>query len=272
MSRPFYKNLTYDRIGAEFAAIAVRAGAAIMAVYRSGFETRLKADDTPVTLADQRSEAIIVPALEALLPGITVISEEAWDTAGPVAAPGPAFVLVDPLDGTREFVARNGEFTVNIALIEDGAPVAGCVHAPAAAELYFGGESAWAVRQPDGTAFDAGAAHRIEARVMPASGAIALVSRSHRDAETNRFLAPLEGVRQQSVGSSLKFCRIAAGRADLYPRFGPTMEWDTAAGHAVLQAAGGSVTAPDGSPFTYGKFAAGLRNGPFVARGRGAND
>jgi len=268
MTMPFYKNAEHDRIGAEFAVIAVRAGAAIMAVYQTDFVTRMKADDTPVTLADQRAEELIVPALQALLPGVPVISEEAWDATQPAPAPRGPFVLVDPLDGTREFVARNGEFTVNIALISDESPIAGCVYAPAIGELYYAGQRAWYGGQPPGPDFDVARVQPIEARPLPQRGAIALASRSHRDPATDAFLATVPHLRIESVGSSLKFCRIAAGRADLYARFGPTMEWDVAAGHAILQAAGGSVLAPDGATFKYGKFANGLRNGPFIARGR----
>lgn len=268
MAPRFYKNVARDRIGADFAAIAVRAGEAIMAVYRTDFAIRTKADDTPVTLADHRSEDIIVPAVQALLPDIPVISEESWDPAQPAPAAGTPFVLVDPLDGTREFAARNGEFTVNIALIDGDSPIAGCVYAPAAAELYFSGDGAWLADQPPGEQFDRALARPIAARPAPLQGAIALASRSHRDPASDAFLATVPQLRVESVGSSLKFCRIAAGRADLYPRFGPTMEWDIAAGHAILQAAGGSVLAPDGAGFHYGKFASGLRNGPFIARGR----
>jgi 3'(2'), 5'-bisphosphate nucleotidase len=270
MTRPFYKIAARDRIGAEFAAIATRAGEAIMAVYHTDFLTRMKADETPVTLADQHAEDIIVPALQALLPGIAVISEESCDVAPPAPVADGPFVLVDPLDGTREFIARNGEFTVNIALIDGGAPVAGCVYAPAVGELYFSGGRAWSAGQRPGSTFDPARAGPIEARQAPLRGAIALASRSHRDPATDAFLASVPHLQVESVGSSLKFCRIAAGRADLYARFGPTMEWDVAAGHAILQAAGGSVSTPDGAPFNYGKFASGLRNGPFIARGRSA--
>ncbi len=267
MTSPFYKT-ALDRTSAALAEIAVRAGAAIMEVYRSDFVAQWKADDTPVTLADRRAEAVILPALAALLPGVPVVSEESFDASQPAPPAGGSFLLVDPLDGTREFIKRNGEFTVNIALVDGDRPVAGCVHAPALGELYFAATQAFVSLQDATAPFDAAAARPIAVRAVPAQGAIALVSRSHRDPHTERFLAGVAGVRHESIGSSLKFCRIAAGRADLYPRFGPTMEWDVAAGHAVLQAAGGSVTTPDGAPFRYGKFAAGLRNGPFIARGR----
>lgn len=267
MAQTFYKT-ERDRTSIELAAIAVRAGAAIMEVYRSDFVTRTKADDTPVTLADHRAEAVILPALANLLPGVPVISEESFDASRPAPASGATFVLVDPLDGTREFVKRNGEFTVNIALIEADRPIAACVYAPAIGELYFAGTGAYSIAQGVESPLDAATAHRVEARVAPPRGAVALVSRSHRDPDTERFLATQGELRHESIGSSLKFCRIAAGHADLYPRFGPTMEWDVAAGHAVLQAAGGTVLTPQGASFLYGKFASALRNGPFIARGR----
>lgn len=267
MTASFYKTAP-DRTSLALAGIAWRAGRAIMEVYGGDFVARMKADDTPVTLADQRAEAVILSALAVLLPGVPLISEESFDAAQAAPAPGSPFVLVDPLDGTREFIKRNGEFTVNIALVEAGRPLAGCVYAPAVGEMYFSGTSAHALAQDPGAAFDPSAARPIAARTAPATGAIALVSRSHRDPDTERFLAGIDGVRTESIGSSLKFCRIAAGQADLYPRFGPTMEWDVAAGHAVLQAAGGRLTTPDGAEFSYGNFARGLRNGPFIARGR----
>jgi 3'(2'), 5'-bisphosphate nucleotidase len=283
MTHPFYKNREHDRLAHEFAVIAVRAGAAILEVYRGDFDVRLKADRTPVTLADDRAEAIILPALARLASGVPVISEESYRPSTERGAmPGTTLLLVDPLDGTREFLSRNGEFTVNIALVRDGIPVAGCVYAPAAGLLFCAGERAWRLRVGDpvfggmdsgalesGSTFtlDTAVAEPIIARVPPPEP-VALVSRSHRDPQTERWLAGAGPLQFESVGSSIKFCRIAEGAADLYPRFGPTMEWDTAAGHAVLVAAGGSVAAPDGSPLRYGKFDQGLRNGPFIARGR----
>jgi len=217
-----------------------------------------KADGSPLTEADLAAHGAILAGLAAACPEFPVISEE--DAGCAEAPPGGAFILVDPLDGTREFLSGNGEFTVNIALIEAGAPVAGVVLAPALGRLWWGavGEGA-GLRATDGTA------RPIAARRAPAEGLVAVASRSHRDAETEAFLAGQHVAGLRSVGSSLKFCLVAEGEADLYPRFGPTMEWDTAAGQAVLAAAGGRVVTPAGAPFRYGK--PGLRNGPFVAWG-----
>lgn len=248
--------------------VARRAATEILAVYDGDFAVQHKGDDSPLTAADLAAHRCIVHGLQVLTPDIPVLSEESKGIDIRERRTWRRFWLVDPLDGTREFIKRNGEFTVNIALVDGDRPVAGCVHAPALGELYFAATQAFVSLQDATAPFDAAAARPIAVRAVPAQGAIALVSRSHRDPHTERFLAGVAGVRHESIGSSLKFCRIAAGRADLYPRFGPTMEWDVAAGHAVLQAAGGSVTTPDGAPFRYGKFAAGLRNGPFIARGR----
>jgi 3'(2'), 5'-bisphosphate nucleotidase len=194
-------------------------------------------------------------------PTIPVIAEEeAARGACPALAGRDRFWLVDPLDGTREFVSRNGEFTVNIGLIHAGAPAGGVVLTPVTGDGFAGavGRGAWRWRGGGGLI-------PIAARSAPADGVDVLASRSHRDAETDRYLAGVAVRRLIAAGSSLKFCRIAAGEADLYPRFGPTMEWDTAAGHAVLAAAGGSVGTPDGAPLTYGK--PGFRNPAFIARG-----
>jgi len=175
------------------------------------------------------------------------------------------FFLVDPLDGTREFLKGNGEFTVNVALVRDGAPVAGAVYAPAQDLLWVGGERAWTCSVPLGGAVPT---LRRPLQTRPAPERLtALASRSHRDAETEAFLLRLPIEELTSAGSSLKFCVLAEGKADVYPRFGPTMEWDTAAGDAVLRAAGGTVLGADGAPFTYGKIGSGLKNGAFVAWG-----
>jgi 3'(2'), 5'-bisphosphate nucleotidase len=178
------------------------------------------------------------------------------------------FFLVDPLDGTREFVSRRDEFTVNIALIEDSEPVLGVVYAPARRELYWGDVKAQRAGRieadPDGTMPALGSG--IAARPAPPGGLVAVASRSHRSPETDALLANYPVAEFRSIGSSLKFCLLAAGVADIYPRVGATMEWDTAAGQAVLVAAGGRVTTLDGQPFRYGK--PGFRNGDFLARGR----
>jgi 3'(2'), 5'-bisphosphate nucleotidase len=246
---------------------AQRAGGAIMAVYATDFAVRDKADSSPVTAADEAAEKIILADLAHIAPGVPVVAEEAV-AAGKVPVIAERFFLVDPLDGTREFVSRRDEFTVNVALIEAGEPVLGVVFAPARRELYWGdvraGKAGRIDADPDGTMPSMGNA--ISARVAPASGLIAVASRSHRTPETDAFLANYPITEFRSIGSSLKFCLVAAGEADIYPRLGTTMEWDTAAGQAVLAAAGGGVTDLDGEPFRYGK--PGFRNGNFVARGK----
>lgn len=248
-----------DAVARAFGTIALEAGALIMQVYERGAVVRLKEDRSPVTDADEAAEALILERLAVLLPGIPVIAEERA-ARGSLPEVARQFVLVDPLDGTKEFLSRNGEFTVNIALIEDGQPIAGCVYAPAVDALYCGGRAAWRLRE--------GVESPLHTRVYPAPGLTALCSRSHPDAASDAFLAGLPVVSRMEAGSSLKFCRIAEAAADVYPRFGPTMEWDIAAGHAVLQAAGGTLTQVDGrSPMPYGKRESGFRNTGFVAWG-----
>ncbi len=256
-----------DRLAECFAGLCVEAGAVVMAVYRAGGEVRAKADRSPVTEADERAEALILARLAELLPGWPVLAEEAA-SRGQWLAGCPRFILVDPLDGTREFVNRNGEFTVNIGLVVDGVPVAGAVYAPVLERLWSGGATARLRRIAPGATLGAAAEDRpLRTRPAPAAGWTALASRSHGDAETEALLARLPVSERRAVGSSLKFCVVAEGEADVYPRFGPTMEWDTAAADAVLRAAGGTVLKPDGSPFRYGKAEADYRNGAFVAWG-----
>jgi 3'(2'), 5'-bisphosphate nucleotidase len=246
---------------------AQRAGGAIMAVYATDFAVRDKSDASPVTAADEAAEKIILNDLAMIAPGVPVVAEEAV-AAGKVPIVADRFFLVDPLDGTREFVSRRDEFTVNVALIEDGSPVLGVVFAPARRELYWGDVGARRAghidADPDGTMPSMGS--NIYARVAPQDGLVAVASRSHRTPETDALLARFPVREFRSIGSSLKFCLVATGEADVYPRVGTTMEWDTAAGHAVLTAAGGSVTGLEGEPFTYGK--PGFRNGNFIAWGR----
>jgi 3'(2'), 5'-bisphosphate nucleotidase len=245
---------------AELERIVRAAGREVMAVYGEEFAVRGKADASPVTAADERAEALIVPALRALAPGVPVVAEEAV-AAGQAPSAGVRFWLVDPLDGTREFVDRNGEFTVNVALVDRGEPVLGVVYAPALRRLFSGaaGQGAWLEAD--------GARRAIACRRPPAEGLTVVASRSHGDeAALAAFLAGRPVARVLHSGSSLKLCLIAAGEADLYPRLGRTMEWDIAAGHAVLAAAGGSVTDLDGAPLRYGK--PGFENPHLVARGR----
>jgi 3'(2'), 5'-bisphosphate nucleotidase len=246
---------------------AQRAGGAIMAVFATDFAVRDKVDASPVTVADETAEKIILADLAVIAPDTPVVAEEAV-AAGKVPVIAERFFLVDPLDGTKEFVSRRDEFTVNIALIEEGQPVLGVVFAPARRELFWGdvraGKAGHIDADPDGTMPSLGNA--ISARPPPPQGLVAVASRSHRSPETDAFLANYPITDFRSIGSSLKFCVVAAGQADIYPRIGTTMEWDTAAGQAVLTAAGGRVTTLEGEPFRYGK--PGFKNGNFIARGR----
>lgn len=242
-------------------ALALDAGKLIMEIYATDFSSHAKSDTSPVTAADERAEAIILQGLAQHFPNIPVIAEESV-AAGRIPAIAETFFLVDPLDGTKEFISRNGEFTVNIALVKNGAPLMGVVFAPALAKLYCGEVNVGAALSLAG-----GALQKIVPRKTPVEGATVLASRSHRDAATDDFLASVKVANLIAAGSSLKFCTIAEGKADLYPRFGRTMEWDTAAGHAVLAAAGGKVVGADGTAFNYGKHQRGFDNPAFIASG-----
>ena len=236
---------------------AREAGERIMEVYSKPAESETKADGSPATEADLAAEAVILSALKEIAPKITIISEE--NAASHSVAPPSQFFLVDPLDGTKEFLKRDGKgsFTVNIALVKNGVPVMGIVYAPALDRMFYG--------STEQGAFEVlgGAAKQIAVRKNASGKRVAVASASHRDAETDKWLAA-EGITETiSIGSSLKFCLVAAGEADIYPRFGPTMEWDTAAGDAVLRAAGGSVCLPNGSVLPYAKKD--YRNGAFIA-------
>lgn len=241
--------------------IACAAGDEIMARYRGPHIVRTKSDSTPVTAADEAAERLILVRLRALTPEVPIIAEESVASGAAPETAGEPFWLVDPLDGTKEFLRRNDEFTVNIALIERGRPVLGVVHAPALGRTYFAGAPGRAFAERAGEP-----ARQIRARTPPPEGAIAAISRSHRDAGTDRYLGETRVASEIVAGSALKFGLLASGEADLYPRIGPTMEWDTAAGHVVLAAAGGSVRTLDGRELRYGK--PGFLNPPFVARGR----
>jgi len=253
------------------AEIAHEAGRIILDHYAEGAPARLKDDRSPVTAADEEAEALILERLAESWPDVPVIAEEAV-AGGTIPKIGRRFFLVDPLDGTKEFLARNGEFTVNIALIEDGVPVLGMVLAPAKERLFLGdltGAAPVAVEAAAPTDYPAHLDHarRLRARPAPKDGLIAVASRTHRDKKTEEYLARYPIKDFIAAGSSLKFCLIAAGEADIYPRHGRTMEWDTAAGHAVLAAAGGTLTGLDGEAFLYGKWNKGFANPFFVARG-----
>lgn len=233
----------------EILQLALRTGPDILAVYASDFKPTTKSDSSPVTEADRRAEAIILAGLASLAPSIPVIAEEEV-AEGRMPEAGTLFFLVDPLDGTKEFLARNGEFTVNIALVKDGVPVVGVVYAPALGKIYAGDASGaykGLVHNHELTSLD-------KIAVRPSGEVISAVgSRSHGSSETERWLERFPGATFVSAGSSLKFCLVADGVADVYPRLGRTMEWDTAAGDAVLRAAGGQVVTLEGRPLRYGK-------------------
>lgn len=260
----------FARAASSLTDAAARAGAAIMAHFDAPTEVELKGDLSPVTRADRDSDAIILKALEQLAPEIPVVSEEAHGRAhGPL---GDRFFLVDPLDGTKEFIQKRTDFTVNVALIEDNTPRFGLVYAPARKLLAVTvgtGRAIQAVLVPSSTGADLGKleTHELRVRAPSPEGLVAVVSRSHLDAETELFLSGLKVASRSDAGSSLKFLLVASGQADVYPRFGPTMEWDVAAGDAVLRAAGGRVVDAKGQPLRYGKTESGLKNGSFIASG-----
>lgn len=241
--------------------LAEQAGEKIMTFYKGDMDVRTKGDSSPVTAADEAAEKIINSALRTLTPDIPIVAEEEMSGGGTVDVSGGRFWLVDPLDGTKEFVAHRDEFTVNIALIENGVPVLGVVSAPALDVIYSGaGPGRAAVRRGSGPS------EAISARVRPEAGAVVTASRSHSDMEKIQALMDQQSIDTMKIsGSSVKFCLVAEGVADIYPRYGPTREWDTAAGHAVLLAAGGSVRTLDGKEMEYGKE--NFLNGEFIARG-----
>jgi len=236
------------------------AGRVIMDIKKSGPDSRAKADGSPVTLADQQAEKILLAALSDISSDIPIVSEENADSHHLVT--NERFFLVDPLDGTKEFLKAddNGAFTVNIGLIENSLPTMGIIYAPARGALYWGYQGGGAfVRETTRIT-------PITVRPVPESGAIAVASASHLDGATTAWLEENQVEKTVSIGSSLKFALVASGQADVYPRFGPTMEWDTAAGDAILRAAGGTVCHPNGQVYSYGKT--GYRNTAFIAYGQ----
>jgi 3'(2'), 5'-bisphosphate nucleotidase len=239
--------------------IAQAAGVVVMRHYEAGCDARVKADRSPVTDADEQAEKLILAELATAYPDVPVVAEEEA-AAGRIAKVAAHFFLVDPVDGTKEFVKRGGEFTVNIGEVVNGEPVSGVVFAPAIDRLFVGavGEGAFEI--------SGGVTQPIAARAPATDGLVAVSSRSHPDTKTDELLKSLPIKGQTNAGSSLKFCLVAAGEADIYPRAGQTMEWDTAAGDAVLRAAGGRMTTWDGAPFRYGKPE--FRNTAFIARGK----
>lgn len=255
--------------GDHLAEIALNAGRVIIDIYNQDFSVSQKSDASPVTDADQKAEALILNALAAIEPKLPVIAEEAV-AAGNIPEHGSRFALVDPLDGTKEFVNRRGEFTVNIAIIENGRPTSGVVYAPALSRLFVAETRsvAWyASAEPGAPVPLKDVRSPLRIRRQPSHGISVVASKSHATSETDDFLAHFDIVERRAAGSSLKFCLIAAGEADLYPRMGRTMEWDTAAGQAVVEAAGGRVLTIDGKPLLYGKRERDYDNPHFIVYG-----
>ncbi|MDR3517318.1 MAG: 3'(2'),5'-bisphosphate nucleotidase CysQ [Azospirillaceae bacterium] len=253
--------LDLARLVPEVRAIAREAGEVILRYYKDPISFEVKADGSPVTDADLAAEAVILPALHHLTPGIPVVAEESFD-AGARPVHGDTFWLVDALDGTRAFIEHSDEFTVNIGLVVNGHPELGVIYIPAEEQLYWAagpGTAAWSTRHRS--------EHPIATRQPAVEGLVVLTSRRHSDDRALAdYLAHQPVLRRDLFSSSLKFCLIARGMADLYPRFGATCEWDTAAGHAILAAAGGRVETLDGAPLLYGK--PGFDNPSFIAYGR----
>ncbi|PHQ72195.1 MAG: 3'(2'),5'-bisphosphate nucleotidase [Sneathiella sp.] len=254
-------DLDRPALTAAITEIAREAGDKILTIYQQDFDVKTKSDSSPVTEADVAAEKIILAGLAKITPDIPVLAEESNAAGDVVDLSGGVFWLVDPLDGTKEFVHKRGEFTVNIALIEHGRPTMGVIHIPVTNITYFaeGPNKVW---RQDGDATP----QPIATRTPPPEGLTVVASRSHRTAETDDYIAKFEVAELISAGSSLKLCLLAEGKADLYPRFGRTMEWDIGAGQAILEAAGGVVETVDGTPLLYGKD--GHDNPYFIAKGR----
>ncbi len=255
--------MDFERLGLEMRRLALSAGARIMEIYDADdFEVRSKSDESPVTEADEAADAIIAAGLRAAFPETPLVTEEQAATHGQQLS---TFLIVDPLDGTKEFIRRRGDFTVNIAYVENGVPVRGVVYAPARGRLFYTTGDGRSVEEAGPFGDQPGPVHSIGVNAMPDNRALMVVaSKSHRDQATDDYIGQY-GVRDMtSAGSSLKFCLVATGEADFYPRLGRTMEWDTAAGDAVLRGAGGEVVRfDDHSPLSYGK--PGFENPFFIA-------
>jgi 3'(2'), 5'-bisphosphate nucleotidase len=255
-----------ERLLPSVVAIARRAGERILDVYRSDFAVQAKDDESPLTEADLASHRTIVDGLTALTPALPILSEESVNQIGEERRAWRAYWLVDPLDGTREFIKRNGEFTVNIALVCDHVPVLGVVHAPALGLTYYSRRGAGAFRTDHG-----GEVVRIEVAQHGRSPIRVVGSRSHRGSSLDKFLERIGAHELVPMGSSLKFCVVAEGGADVYPRLGPTSEWDTAAAHAVILGAGGHVVELDGRPLRY-NMRADFLNPHFLVYGDASRD
>ncbi len=256
------------RLADELTALVSNAAKAVMDIRSIPFSVRQKQDTSPVTAADEASEEIIASGLQRLLPGLDIISEEAATHTAPQSA-ASVFALIDPLDGTREFIAGRDEFTINLAIVVEGRPVFGLVSAPALQSIWRGSANGAERLNLAPGAPPQDASGRMQIRTAPAhhNRLRALVSRSHLDAQTTAWLAERSGVELMECGSAVKFCRVAEGAADIYPRLAPTMEWDVAAGDAVLTAAGGAVLTPEGKRLIYGRIDRGLRIPGFLAWG-----
>jgi 3'(2'), 5'-bisphosphate nucleotidase len=261
--------MTYQNLMPVMRRLAVEAGDKIMEIYNSDdFEVKLKSDESPVTIADEAADALISAGLRAAFPDIALVTEEQSETHSETAS---TFLIVDPLDGTKEFINRRGDFTVNIALVENGVPTRGVVYAPARERMFWTDADGHTVEETG--PFDAeqiGQTAAISVRTPNNDALLVVASKSHRDAATDSYINKYQVADSRSAGSSLKFCLVATGEADLYPRLGRTMEWDTAAGHAVLSGAGGTVLRfDDHSPLAYGK--GGYENPFFIACAPGVN-
>lgn len=256
-------DLDLDLLAPEISALARRASEAILEIYATDFAVESKVDHSPVTAADTAAEAIITQGLRTITPDVPVVAEEAAAAGCIPDVSAGVFWLVDPLDGTREFLSRNGQFTVNIGLVEDGKPVLGIIHIPTLNETFVGSLRSGATRTQGNEA-----PQPIRVRDVPAEGLTVIASRRHGDpAKFEQFLEGRTIADQKTAGSSMKFCAIAMGEADAYPRYGRTMEWDTAAGHAILTASGGRVLTVEDAPLSYGK--PNFENPAFIAWGGG---
>ncbi|HKY86223.1 MAG TPA: 3'(2'),5'-bisphosphate nucleotidase CysQ [Pseudorhodoplanes sp.] len=245
-----------------------QASAEILRIADGALDAREKSDATPVTAADEASEAVLLTGLDRLLPGIDIISEEAAAQTTP-CKPGDTFILVDPLDGTREILAGRDEYTINVAIVHGGRPLTGVLASPARGLIWRGtqGKPSEALRIHPGEGPDRAEHKVIRTRAFSSDRPVALVSRSHLDPQTENFLTRWPRIEKQGCGSALKFGLLAQGEADIYPRLAPTSEWDIAAGDAILTGAGGRVVTPDGAPVLYGRHAGGFRIPAFIAWG-----
>lgn len=272
---------SHSELNAALVPLALGVGNLILEYYNTDIEISKKSDDSPVTLADREAEKLIIETLEAKWPDLPIVAEEMC-AAGDIPKVEGNFFLVDPLDGTKEFINKRDEFTVNIALIANNHPFYGLVLTPALGELFITLSSSEAgykkysngieTLSEDMKDFEPSHFTPITVRDWPSSAPVGVISRSHMDEETAAFLNKNEVSNRISAGSSLKFCQLAQGLADIYPRFGPTMEWDTAAGHSILCAAGGKLVDGNGEPFLYGKYERKYLNGNFVAAAESSFD